>query len=103
MRNHFEIFASRSSRLQNGKQNLSSYVRCGKIKYKIQDLRELKDKWSKEVYDAVATSSLEMNEDNASGRYPVWELWNFRQARLKEVAEYVLQKLKAFKGAKRRT
>ncbi|XP_026450858.1 factor of DNA methylation 1-like [Papaver somniferum] len=68
-------------------------------------LRELKDEWGKEVYDAVATASLEMNEYNASGRYPVRELWNFkegRQASLKEVMEYVLQKLKALKGAKRR-
>ncbi|RZC52671.1 hypothetical protein C5167_021097 [Papaver somniferum] len=50
-------------------------------------LRELKDEWGKEVYDAVATASLEMNEYNASGRYPVRELWNFkegRQASLKE-------------------
>ncbi|KAI3878191.1 hypothetical protein MKW92_002087 [Papaver armeniacum] len=68
-------------------------------------LRELKDEWGKEVYVAVATASLEMNEYNASGRYPVRELWNYkegRQANLKEVMEYVLQKLKALKGAKRR-
>ncbi|RZC49428.1 hypothetical protein C5167_017857 [Papaver somniferum] len=74
-----EIFASRSSRLQNGKQNPLNYARCGKIKYKIQGddekLRELKDEWVKEAYDAVATALLEMNEYNASGRYPVHELW----------------------------
>ncbi|XP_026450264.1 factor of DNA methylation 1-like isoform X2 [Papaver somniferum] len=68
-------------------------------------LRELKDEWGKEVHDAVASASLEMNEYNASGRYPVRELWNFkegRQASLKEVMEYVLQKLKALKSVKRR-
>lgn len=68
-------------------------------------MRELKDEWGKEVYDAVATASLEMNEYNASGRYPVRELWNFkegRQASLKEVMEYVLKKLKALIVAKRR-
>ncbi|KAI3860543.1 hypothetical protein MKX03_025475 [Papaver bracteatum] len=70
-----------------------------------EKLRELKDEWGEEVYDAVANASLEMNEYNASGRYPVRELWNFkegRQASLKEVMEYVLQKLKALKTVKRR-
>ncbi|KAI3860538.1 hypothetical protein MKX03_025470 [Papaver bracteatum] len=68
-------------------------------------LRELKDEWGKEVHDAVATASLEMNQYNASGRYPVRELWNFkegRQASLKEAMEYVLQKLKALRSVKRR-
>ncbi|KAI3994705.1 hypothetical protein MKX01_002321 [Papaver californicum] len=70
-----------------------------------ENLRELKDEWGKEVHDAVATASLEMNQYNASGRYPVRELWNFkegRQAILKEAMQYVLQKLKALKSAKRR-
>ncbi|KAI3897486.1 hypothetical protein MKW92_032834 [Papaver armeniacum] len=68
-------------------------------------LRELEDEWGKEVHDAVAAASLEMNQYNASGRYPVRELWNFkegREASLKEAMEYVLQKLKALKSAKRR-
>ncbi|XP_026447056.1 factor of DNA methylation 2-like [Papaver somniferum] len=55
-----------------------------------EKLRELKDEWGEEVYDAVANASLEMNEYNTSGRYPVRELWNFkegRQASLKEVME----------------
>ncbi|XP_026447062.1 factor of DNA methylation 1-like isoform X2 [Papaver somniferum] len=68
-------------------------------------LRELRDEWGKEVFDAVATASLEMNQYNASGIYPVRELWNFkegRQASLKEVMEYILQKLKALKSVKRR-
>ncbi|XP_026452265.1 factor of DNA methylation 2-like [Papaver somniferum] len=70
-----------------------------------EKLRELKDEWGEEVYDAVANASLEMNEYNASGRYPVRELWNFkegRQASFKEVMEYILQKLKALKTVKRR-
>ncbi|MCL7022350.1 hypothetical protein MKW94_026312 [Papaver nudicaule] len=54
-----------------------------------------------QVYDAVTAASLEINQYNASGRYPVRELWNFKEdmeASLKEVMEYVLQKLKALKG-----
>ncbi|KAI3988036.1 hypothetical protein MKX01_011825 [Papaver californicum] len=70
-----------------------------------ENLRELKDEWGKEVHDVVATTSLEMNHYNLCGKYPVRELWNFKegsQASLKEAMECVLQKLKALENAKRR-
>lgn len=47
-----------------------------------------------EVYEAVSTALLEMNEYNPSGgRFIVPELWNYRTGRkasLKEGIEYVL-------------
>ncbi|OVA17855.1 putative domain XH [Macleaya cordata] len=70
-----------------------------------EKLKELRHEWGKEVYDAVTTALLEINEYNASGRYPVSELWNFKEGRkasLKEVIEYILKQWKALKTFKRR-
>ncbi|XP_026410964.1 factor of DNA methylation 1-like [Papaver somniferum] len=70
-----------------------------------EKLKELKDEWGQEVYDAVTSALLEINKYNGSGRYPVPELWNFReerQASLKEVMQYVVQKWNALKNKRRR-
>jgi hypothetical protein len=67
-------------------------------------LKQLKEEWGDEVYNAVTTALLEVNEYNASGRYVVPELWNFRQGRkasLNEVIQYVLKQLKTLKTRKR--
>ncbi|KAF6171272.1 hypothetical protein GIB67_036940 [Kingdonia uniflora] len=63
---------------------------------KLKHLKEDKELGS-EVYVAIKTALLEINEYNASGRYPVPELWNFkdgRKATLKEVISYILKQLK---------
>ncbi|PIA35287.1 hypothetical protein AQUCO_03600156v1 [Aquilegia coerulea] len=60
-------------------------------------LKYLKNEFGNEVYDAVATALLELNEYNASGRYPVKQLWNFkedRRATVKEGAMFILDKWK---------
>ncbi|KAF9598682.1 hypothetical protein IFM89_029932 [Coptis chinensis] len=71
----------------------------------VEPLRDLKREWGEKVYDAVAMVLLEINEYNASGRYAVPELWNFkaeRKASLKEAITYVLTQLKSLKASKRR-
>ncbi|CAL5361604.1 unnamed protein product [Camellia sinensis] len=63
-------------------------------------LKNLKEEWGVEIYEAITTALKEMNEYNPSGRYVVSELWNFkekRKATLKEVIAYILKTLKTLK------
>ncbi|CAL5327587.1 unnamed protein product [Camellia sinensis] len=67
-------------------------------------LKNLKDEWGVEIYEAVTTALKEMNEYNPSGRYVISELWNFkekRKATLKEVIAYILKNLKTLKRKRR--
>ncbi|KAF5199510.1 Factor of dna methylation [Thalictrum thalictroides] len=69
-------------------------------------LKYLKNEFGNEAYDAVATALLELNEYNASGRYPVPELWNFkedRRATVKEGAMFIFEKWVKKKKKKRLT
>lgn len=63
-----------------------------------EKLKNLKEELGQEVLDSVTTALLELNEYNASGRYPIPELWNFsenRKATMKEGVAQILKKWKA--------
>ncbi|XP_026440241.1 factor of DNA methylation 1-like [Papaver somniferum] len=65
-----------------------------------EKLRGLRNEFGEEVYRAVTTAIMEMNEYNASGRFVVSELWNFRERRkasLKEVVSHLLKQVKTLK------
>ncbi|XP_058185670.1 factor of DNA methylation 4-like isoform X2 [Rhododendron vialii] len=69
-----------------------------------EKLKTLKEEYGNEVYEAVTTALIEMNDYNPSGRYVVYELWNFKEERkstLKEGVSYLLKQLKLYK--RRRT
>lgn len=69
-----------------------------------EKLKTLKEEYGNEVYKAVVTALIEMNDYNPSGRYAVYELWNFKEERkstLKEGVSYLLKQLKLYK--RRRT
>ncbi|RHN76090.1 putative XS domain-containing protein [Medicago truncatula] len=66
-------------------------------------LKSLKDEFGDEVHDAVATALKELNEYNPSGRYPIPELWNFREGRkasLKEGVSHLIKQWRLNKGKK---
>lgn len=46
-----------------------------------EELKKLKVEVGDEAYQAVVTALLELNEHNPAGRYPVPELWNYKQGR----------------------
>lgn len=68
-----------------------------------EKLNSLRDELGDEVHDAVATALKELNEYNPSGRYPVPELWNFKEGRkasLKEGVEHLMRQWKLSKQKK---
>ncbi|XP_058748387.1 factor of DNA methylation 4-like [Vicia villosa] len=68
-----------------------------------EKLKSLRNELGDEVHDAVVTALKEMNEYNPSGRYPVPELWNFREGRkatLKEGVAHLMSQWKLSKEKK---
>ncbi|KAK7335776.1 hypothetical protein VNO80_27811 [Phaseolus coccineus] len=62
-----------------------------------EKLRTLKEEYGDEVYRAVTTALLELNEYNPSGRYPLPEIWNSKEGRrasLKEGVSYLIRQWK---------
>ncbi|KAF7152470.1 hypothetical protein RHSIM_Rhsim01G0228900 [Rhododendron simsii] len=67
-----------------------------------KQLKTLKEQLGNEVYEAVTTALIELNDYNPSGRYPVHELWNFKEERKATVKEGVSHLLKQLNLYKRR-
>ena len=66
----------------------------------MQKLVGLKEQLGEDVYKAVTTALLEINEYNASGSYVVSELWNNKEnkrASMREVVEYIRKQWKVQK------
>ncbi|CAJ1955714.1 unnamed protein product [Sphenostylis stenocarpa] len=62
-----------------------------------EKLRTLKDDFGDEVYGAVTTALMEMNEYNPSGRYPIPEIWNSKEGRRASLKEGVSHLLRQWK------
>ncbi|KAK9279462.1 hypothetical protein L1049_013141 [Liquidambar formosana] len=65
-----------------------------------EKIKDLKEEFGDEVYKAVTTALMEMNEYNPSGRYIISELWNFKEGRratLKEGVSFILKQWKSLK------
>ncbi|XP_058762137.1 factor of DNA methylation 4-like [Vicia villosa] len=67
-----------------------------------EKLKSLRDELGDEVHDAVATALKELNEYNPSGRYPVPELWNFREGRKASLKEGVAHLMRQWKLSKQK-
>ncbi|CAM0911248.1 unnamed protein product [Alopecurus aequalis] len=67
-----------------------------------EKLVDLKEQLGEEVYQAVSTALLEINEYNASGSYVVSELWNNKENRKASMGEVVEHILKQWKVQKRK-
>lgn len=67
-------------------------------------LKDLKNQLGDEVYKAVTTALMELNDYNPSGRYIIPELWNFKEGRkasLKEGVVFMLNKWKPLRKRRR--
>lgn len=65
-----------------------------------EKLKDLKENYGNEVYNAVTGALYEINEYNPSGRYIISELWNYndgRRANLNEGVEVLLKQWRFYK------
>lgn len=74
------------------------YLPQGILNEDDEKLKELRNVWGSEIYNAVTKALKELKEHNPCGRHGLEELWNFsegRKATLVEVVHYILTKSKA--------
>ena len=70
-----------------------------------EKLKALRFEYGEMVYKAVANALLELQQYNASGRYPVPVIWNRKEGRmanLKEVIQYIAKQLNSCKRKRKR-
>ncbi|KAF1859205.1 hypothetical protein Lal_00009789 [Lupinus albus] len=67
-----------------------------------EKLKTLKDEFDDEVFNSVVTALKELNEYNPSGRYPVPELWNYKEGKKASLQESVGHLIRQWRAAKRR-
>lgn len=63
-------------------------------------LKGAKDELGEEVYKAITTAALELNEYNPKVRKPVQEIWNFKERRRATTTEAISLVLKQLKSCK---
>ncbi|GAV70287.1 XS domain-containing protein/XH domain-containing protein/zf-XS domain-containing protein [Cephalotus follicularis] len=71
------------------------------LKEEDEKLRGLRNEMGDEVYQAVATALVEINENNPSGGYVTSELWNYDEGRKATLQEGVTSLLKQWNIVKR--
>ncbi|KAK4425176.1 protein INVOLVED IN DE NOVO 2 [Sesamum alatum] len=72
------------------------------IKEDDEKLRDLRENYGEDVYNAVTAALCEINEYNPSGRYIISELWNYNEGRRATLKEGVDVLLKQWRYQKRK-
>ncbi|CAI0420756.1 unnamed protein product, partial [Linum tenue] len=106
-----EVLEARKVMLQNNLTDSQWYpfkvITSDGVEKEIVDEQDEKLKslteWGEGIVNAVVRAMEELNEYNPSGRYPVEEIWNFREDRratTKEVITYIYKQIKSTKRRK---